>query len=815
MKRQERQTRAFGDPVHRWIVALLCAGLVGLCATAATAEPLILRDDHILDYLYEDTVRIKKQPWQLKTLTVTTGADICCGHSLLSALDQTRIEMGDGIIKGEVAIFDEASLLLSGGSIMDAIWAWDQSDIQITGGYVGLGLYSRYGAQVTIDGGRILGDIRVHEDSDLFQSGGSVRGIATFHNSSAQISGGSVLARRVDASDESTIEIRGQGFTLDDVAAPFGDVAAPFGVLRGVLASGAWFENEIAHDGYSSSMTGVISLFDEAPSVTVLSDGSIYDVVDSATYGDVALELGGTTQLNLEAGGSIVNLYAKDTTQAALNGGRIDASVVSSSDASVQLLGTIVDGGLYATGNSSAALSAGSILGGIYSQDDAQITISGLGFALNGVALNLGDVPIAAGFLTGSLRSGDLLANEIFHSEGPSPRRNTGLIRLDLDDEGGAVASFDGTGAYDVTTGEHSGNAVEIVDEAAATVNFNGVVFDRLYVQSSSTLDLQDGTITHSLVTADGAEVVMSGGTVKEDLVSYGFSTVRLEGGDVQGSLYARGDSTLEIVGADFEVNEISAPLGPVAPPSGKVLVSYLAGGEEEMDFEQGGSDLVNTGTVALTLDPAIYNALDGSTSTVVNDSSLAGEPLVVTDSASLRLEDGGQMLDVYAAADSRVTLAGGIVSDDLVISGNAEVRIEGGLALSEGAPPFAVLDTVSVHDDAQVLWTGGNIARKLSVDDGAVVRIIGYDFQVDDKFINNGEIEAMSGNLSARFGVDTGEETGNENIMAVAFERGGLGTGTPGKIIVPEPGSGLLRVAALVLVGVLARSRRTGRLSA
>jgi hypothetical protein len=171
---------------------------------------------------------------------------------------------------------------------------------------------------------------------------------------------------------------------------------------------------------------------------------------------------GPPTALSLAEGGSVYELYARETSTVTVSGGEALSGLRARNSSTVALTGgavkvldcsmsssaTVSSGTIHSIHTASFAtvtvsggdvrfvtsfnwsrvtLSGGSRLAMLEAKGSSVITLVGSGFAVDGVPVPYGDLAAPTGFLTGTLASGDRLNETLFYQGGGS---YTGTIRL-------------------------------------------------------------------------------------------------------------------------------------------------------------------------------------------------------------------------------------------------------------------------------------------------------------------------------------------------------------------------------------------------
>jgi hypothetical protein len=116
-------------------------------------------------------------------------------------------------------------------------------------------------------------------------------------------------------------------------------------------------------------------------------------------YAESACPLpGASTDVRLEGAGSVVGLQAHDSSHISMSGGFVQNDLWGWDDATVSMKGGLVAGALVAN-------------------DACKMTITGSGFAVDGVPVPYGDLTAPKGRLTGILESGDFIDNDFYQND--------------------------------------------------------------------------------------------------------------------------------------------------------------------------------------------------------------------------------------------------------------------------------------------------------------------------------------------------------------------------------------------------------------
>lgn len=774
----------------RLLLSLIAAVVVADSAAAIT----LVGEVREFSELVSGGVIARNDGMEPSLVTITDGAEICCGSRIVRILDTSDLLMDGGLVAGEIWSYRQASVVLRGGDVRGALWGYDDATIRVEDGEVGLGIYARYASQIDVLDGRIRGPVRSHEQAGIDIVGGSVGELAAFHRSGITMSGGTVLGGSIDAADEAIIELLGGDFEVDGQPVPFGEIPSASGLLTGRLESGAWMERDFRHAG-AESRSGTIILTERTPAETVLDDDVPVPVSD-AMYQDEALRVTGTTSLTLSGAGRTTGVYVEDDGGLTLNGGYSEGSIVVSDRGTAMLAKGFVGGGIYARDETAVMVDGSHILGSLHAQEDSQITVQGFDFALDGVPVAVGPLGAKTGVLTGEIGASDQFDGKFFHDGYDA--RHTGQISLAWNPV--RTSSFEtdrviNNFIFTPVSGIAVGNSlVEVV---------NGGVIARLAGEDTSSMVISGGEVVTNIVTNDDATATISGGTIGGAIATYGSSKLTVQGGDLNGRVYARGESTVEIVGANFEVALIPAALGPLGLKNGTLYVEYPTDPDPdeweaaEIDVTHGGFSDLDTGTVVLKLDESVATYFSSGTTVVSNGAHLTMRSLVEGD-ATLQIDPGGLFLDIYVQEDAHLDMLGGRIDDDLVIGQNGSARIERGRLNGD----------VAVYGNGLVEVVGGRFAGGSIYVEGedAEVLIRGDLFTVSPGGVGRipvdyGEIEANSGELRGL--LPDGEQ------LQVFFFRGAFGSGGRGTIRLPEPTGGALGLVALAVLGRLARRRR------
>jgi hypothetical protein len=176
---------------------------------------------------------------------------------------------------------------------------------------------------------------------------------------------------------------------------------------------------------------------------------------DGAIGGPFPVRVFNAAKLNLRSG-SAWQVVASDSAWVDQQGGAIERALYVQQGAIATLRGGSIGFDADADQNGAIVISGGYIGRYLSARGSASIAIRGTNFAVDGVPMPYGPLPVPHGVLTGTLVSGEPISNEFFHAGSQPPHLfglATGTIRVPEPDIGGlAFAAFFALGRVAATS---------------------------------------------------------------------------------------------------------------------------------------------------------------------------------------------------------------------------------------------------------------------------------------------------------------------------------------------------------------------------
>lgn len=250
---------------------------------------------------------------------------------------------------------------------------------------------------------------------------------------------------------------------------------------------------------------------------------------------------GEATEVCVEVGGEVSNLWVYDSSAITMNGGTVGQELFARGSSAVTINGGLVERGMEAVESSSVTMNDGAVKIWVLIADLASLTLNG-----------------------GALAEG--LYVQVFNSA--TFTMNGGWVELLRAEDSSSVTIEDGTVAQDVEA------------------------------YGSSAVTLKGGTVQNVVAAYDSTSFMMSGGSMIA-LLAFGSSTSTISGGTWQGLLGAIDSSTIEVMGSGFAVDGSRVPYGDLSAETGRLTGRLASGDPVDNAFHQGGGDY--TGTITLT----------------------------------------------------------------------------------------------------------------------------------------------------------------------------------------------------------------------
>ncbi len=125
---------------------------------------------------------------------------------------------------------------------------------------------------------------------------------------------------------------------------------------------------------------------------------------------------GAPTRLEVRQGGGVGSVWVYDTSYFTLNGGSVNGLLYAVDAGNVEISGGNVVSNMYANDISYFWIEGGNVTGALYAYQSGLIEIAGSGFAVDDVAVELGELEKLTGTLTGNLSSGGTINAAFYHA---------------------------------------------------------------------------------------------------------------------------------------------------------------------------------------------------------------------------------------------------------------------------------------------------------------------------------------------------------------------------------------------------------------
>lgn len=372
-------------------------------------------------------------------------------------------------------------------------------------------------------------------------------------------------------------------------------------------------------------------------------------------------------------------------------------------------------------------------------------------------------------------------------------------------------------GALVIDNGLAPPNAENVID---ASDSLGVVDVANAWWGAPTVVALVDGGDLISLGVYQSSRLLVSGGTVLDRIGAYGLSSVSMSGGTAV-SMSLSDSAALEMVGGTVSILDASG--SPTLTMGGGTVNVQGALAKSTTLTMSGGTfeRLTVSDSVAVTMSGGTvrerFSATDSSR-IGMGDGTVENE-LVLYDNAELAMGGGtvGELLSANGA--SKVLMTGGTVQNKIGLYGLSTLTMRGG----------AVWELLSANESSSVAMTGGSAwnieaygSSMMTIRGGSVVpepasvwpeiyagdtskiRIIGWEFAIDDDPAPPGPIAAPSGKLTGT--LESGDPIGVQfcHDGCQAFYTGRIELITP----TPEPEAALLFPAAAMGLAIVRRAR-------